>query len=950
MEVVETFEEGFLALTGYKPLAWQKRLFLDMFASNVPEAIDIPTGLGKTSVIPIWLLALSAQAANGSPALPRRLVYVVDRRTVVDQATDVTIGIRCRLMADKPCAIVEKICEGLRSLAVDPDLPLAISTLRGQFVDNGDWRADPARPAIIVGTIDMVGSRLLFSGYGVSRKMRPYHAGLLGADALFVLDEAHLVPPFEKLLEAIEIGGNNFGPRAEEDRKIIPLFKLLSLSATGRTRPGEIFRLSDADLDDEIVKKRLEAKKTIEFVAASKQNLEDVLADQAWRLADGGSANIRCLIYCDSRETAENTKKKIEALAKGDKSKGIAKVEVRTELFVGARRVKERDDAKDWLVRHGFLAGSDAPRERPAFLIATSAGEVGVDIDADHVVCDLVPWERMVQRLGRVNRRGDGNARVIIIDEGEPKPKRPDDLTPKEKRQIISYRALAVVNELPKDSVGFDVSTGALRDLKLRAERDNDLRTRIDNATTPAPLRPGLSRALVDAWSMTSLVEHTGRPEIEPWLRGWIEDDKPQTTLVWRKYLPVRIEGGSASKIEIEDFFEAAPPHTSEKLETETYRVVEWLVARASAALKAKDRSTEQGNEPDVEEFEKSDLEQKASPSPKPLGEDDIVVFALTPALDRRKIYELRDFAEDDDGKKVKERLNRELAGATLVIDARLRGLRSGLLDTTNNEVPSTADGAGNWLDSLTDGSPVVRFHFYPPAAAGAKKRNAREAYAFVTRRSLEGEDLEVIPIETWTTEESRAASRNPQLLTDHQSLAERTAFAIADSVGLSGDNKAAMAIAARLHDEGKKAKRWQLAFNAPRDGGIYAKTTGPINQVLLDGYRHEFGSLEAVAKDEGFAALPKNLQDLVLHLVAAHHGYARPIIATTGCEDAPPSALEERARDVALRFARLQKRWGPWGLAWWETLLRAADQKASRDNDARDDARLADGRDGEDA
>jgi CRISPR-associated endonuclease/helicase Cas3 len=60
-------------------------------------------------------------------------------------------------------------------------------------------------------------------------------------------------------------------------------------------------------------------------------------------------------------------------------------------------------------------------------------------------------------------------------------------------------------------------------------------------------------------------------------------------------------------------------------------------------------------------------------------------------------------------------------------------------------------------------------------------------------------------------------------------------------------------------------------------------------------------------------------MQDLVLHLIAAHHGFARPLIATDGCEDAPPSALEDRAREVALRFARLQNRWGQWGLAWWE-------------------------------
>ena len=56
-----------------------------------------------------------------------------------------------------------------------------------------------------------------------------------------------------------------------------------------------------------------------------------------------------------------------------------------------------------------------------------------------------------------------------------------------------------------------------------------------------------------------------------------------------------------------------------------------------------------------------------------------------------------------------------------------------------------------------------------------------------------------------------------------------------------------------------------------------------------------------------------------------------RPVIGTGGCDDAPPSKLETRAREVALRFARLQRRWGPWALAWWESLLRAADQRASR-------------------
>jgi CRISPR-associated endonuclease/helicase Cas3 len=149
------------------------------------------------------------------------------------------------------------------------------------------------------------------------------------------------------------------------------------------------------------------------------------------------------------------------------------------------------------------------------------------------------------------------------------------------------------------------------------------------------------------------------------------------------------------------------------------------------------------------------------------------------------------------------------------------------------------------------------------------------------------------------------------------------------------------LALAASLHDEGKRAPRWQRAFRAPRekdDGGadkVFAKTRGPINPAILDGYRHEFGSLPYLEKNAGFEALPEDWRDLVLHLVAAHHGQARPLIRTQSCEDAPPSALEERARNVALRFARLQNRWGPWGLAWWEALLRAADQQASRENDA---------------
>jgi len=169
------FDEQFQALTGFKPMRWQKRLYDEHFANGeLPSAISLPTGLGKTAVMAIWLIAFAQQMNSGRVRLPRRLVYVVDRRAVVDQATRFAEDMRANLQKDEAAELRDTL-----GLAKDETLP--ISTLRGQFVDNHDWLADPSRPAIIVGTVDMIGSRLLFEGYGVSRKMRPYHAGLVGA-------------------------------------------------------------------------------------------------------------------------------------------------------------------------------------------------------------------------------------------------------------------------------------------------------------------------------------------------------------------------------------------------------------------------------------------------------------------------------------------------------------------------------------------------------------------------------------------------------------------------------------------------------------------------------------------------------------------------------------------------------------------------------------------------
>lgn len=931
------FSRQFEALTGFEPMRWQERLYHEHFIkSTLPSVVSIPTGLGKTAVMAIWMIALAQQMKSGQVSLPRRMVYVVDRRAVVDQATRFAEDLRTNLQKNEAGELRD-------ALGLSKGEALPISTLRGQFVDNRDWLADPSRPAIIVGTVDMIGSRLLFEGYGVTRKMRPYHAGLLGADTLVMLDEAHLVPPFEALLAEMTENAERYGPQDEERAKLIPKLQLLPLSATGRRQTERPFTLEEKDFrnpDDTTVLERLFAKKRLTLQELDEKKLEDALADQAWGMVqkaqeqnDGENPKttlrpVRIIVYCNSREVAEKTEEALKKKAKGTATEG------RTELLVGARRVKERTDAEERLKELGFLAGM-GEQTAPAFLVATSAGEVGIDLDADHLVCDLVAWERMVQRLGRVNRRGgEGRQADIIVIHSEPKPKKRDAPTADEQTHIRIYQSVKqLFGKLRDESdTAIDVSPESLRRLNESAANDEKLRQLIADASSPAPLRPALNRPLLDAWSMTSLPEHTGRPEVAPWLRGWV-DESPQTTVAWRKYLPIRKELAVTRK-EIEDFFEAAPVHVSETLDTESWRVFEWL----------KKRVVKLGKTPDA------DKKLKATNVVAMLLDVDGKFFQYITLQD---ITGIKDLSSND-----KKRFQALLFGKTLVMDARFGGLKDGLLKDDSSEVVLTADDGSEWLPPIlistkdkkrTISAPVIRFRVLEGSEesdeATEEKNNDdwHESLRFDLERSAEGEVTRWLSVQKWrdtSNNENDRAEGQPQALAEHQCWAADRAEAIGKRLRLPDDYIAMLAAAARLHDEGKRANNWQRAFHAERDAkkfkieGPLAKTRGPINQTLLGGYRHEFGSLPYAKDHAEFKHLSKELQDLALHLIAAHHGYARPLIAVVGCEDAPPSTLEERAREVALRYARQQKRWGPWGLAWWEALLRAADAQASRDND----------------
>lgn len=878
-----TFRATFRQLTGYEPLRWQTRLYVEWFSrGRIPSACDLPTGLGKTSIMAIWLIA-RASGAN----LPRRLVYVVDRRAVVDQAT--------------------RFAETLRetagqALGLDH---LPISTLRGRFVDNREWLADPAALAIIVGTVDMIGSRLLFRGYGVSRRMRPLQAGLLGVDSLVLLDEAHLCAPFEALLRDVATEPD-FAPLGEERRAVVPGFRLLPLSATGKEKGDAPFSLEGSDVDpekDPVAFERFTAAKRLAIqVPAEGQKLEDALAERAWRYAEE-EGPARVLVFCDRRETAVKVKQDLDKRLKAQKLTGAS------ELLVGARRVHERQVLQNWLAEYGFLGGSKQRGDQPAFLVATSAGEVGVDLDADYMTCDLVAWERMVQRLGRVNRRG-GLDRCADIDV----------IVGASKSEVDDPRRRAcqeLLRSLPTIDGRHDASPAALRRLYEHAGRDIELQQLLSSATSKPPLRPALTRALVEAWSLTTLDDHPGRPDVGPWLRGWV-DDEPQITVAWRRWLPWRDESDVPLGDEAEKYLDLAPVHLEEVLEAPTYQVFEVLIDRARAVLKNVSQNNGEQDE--------------ARRLPGLISFDGTGKFRTALTIER-----LADLGNAPGSERKREIA--AFSSQTILVAADLGGLNAdGLLDKTAEQVFTLDEG---WSEDERRRIGLC------PLGPGAEDPDTR---AWKLAGIIPLEDPESTrtnvgrAIRVFVLRQKGAArvgdqtiASRPQRLDEHHAWAAEAARDIAGRLGLPSRYAEVLVTATAHHDLGKQRVLWQVAMNAPSDGP-YAKTTGGGNRRRLNGYRHEFGSLRDVLRTNAFAHLSDEASDLALQLVAAHHGFAHPTLPPFD-PDATTSERERLARDVALRFSRLQRLWGPWGLAWWEALLRAADRCASKRLDEEDES-----------
>lgn len=157
--------------------------------------------------------------------------------------------------------VLREVAERLRAYT-GGGAPLALAQLRGGMPRDDAWAAQPDQPVVAVSTVNQVGSRLLFRGYGVSDGMRPIHAGLLGNDVLLLLDEVHLSVPFQQTLGAVRRyrgwpGRDGAARAALPDR-----WQFVQMSAT----PGSAgdFGLDEKDRENELLARRLAAKKPVD--------------------------------------------------------------------------------------------------------------------------------------------------------------------------------------------------------------------------------------------------------------------------------------------------------------------------------------------------------------------------------------------------------------------------------------------------------------------------------------------------------------------------------------------------------------------------------------------------------------------------------------------------------------------------------------------------------------
>lgn len=122
----------------------------------------------------------------------------------------------------------------------------------------------------------------------------------------------------------------------------------------------------------------------------------ELLSDEGLtRIADEARSGKSVLVVCNLVDRAQTVWRELHTR--------LAESNITVELLHGRFNVRDRL-AKESLVRDA--TGSASEKRRPIVLVATQAVEVSLDIDLDTIYTDPAPLEALIQRFGRINRRG----------------------------------------------------------------------------------------------------------------------------------------------------------------------------------------------------------------------------------------------------------------------------------------------------------------------------------------------------------------------------------------------------------------------------------------------------------------------------------------------------------------------------------------------------------------
>jgi CRISPR-associated endonuclease/helicase Cas3 len=955
----DNFAPFYRAIHGYDPFPWQLRLLRQVASEGWPPVLALPTAAGKTSAIDIAVFALALQAGKplNERTAPLRVFFVIDRRLVVDQAAGHALGLKQALEAAAEGSLVRQVADALRQFG--GNTPLHVVSMRGGMYRDDSWAKTPNQPTVCVSTVDQVGSRLLFRGYGVSEYARPLHAALAGNDALYLLDEAHLSQPFLETLQAVE--RYRRAPWAE--RPLGGPFGVVEISATPSS-PGDRFVLTQEDRDDAELSRRILAGKPARLVEPARFEAE--AAELAVKARSGEAKVIGVVV--NRVASAREVFRRLPGEPFEDKV-----------LLTGRIRPWERDALLGRCLERMRAGRVRSPGDRPLFVVATMTVEVGADLDFDHLITEAAPLPALRQRFGRLDRLGRfGRATgVILLRRAKgPDPIYGDELT----------RTWEWLRERAGESGGaVDFGVNALDGLIQKASKPPP-------PPTPRPA-PFLFPAHLDAWVQTSPAPQPS-PEVAPFLHGADALDTVDVQVVWRADLRSDRE---------EDWLEtvaAAPPRSREAMPVPVNAVREWLREAAPAEVSDTEGTTGQpgsrGPGRRALRWYGPDSEESAPVGPDDIRPGDTLVvpsvyggadsfgwdpLSLSPVPDvgdlcvnqmanmapggghrliRLRLYDGCFGAGQDRPEQEGDSEGRPKSASGFVQDLQrlieqgedYEEALTGLLAALTARPPAESLTAAV-VAQLTATKP--RVVAYPAGVV----LTARVAPGFFGP-GAEAPEPEDDSTDVDDTSSLRAGLYAPAAvgLEEHIDGVVRWVARFASRLGVDEGLAAALKRAARLHDIGKADWRFQYMLYGDEPGdALLAKSGrdwGPDKQErvrrhagLPRGFRHEFVSAALVRNHAGqlLADLDEDLRPLVAYLVGAHHGRGRPFV---------PVIEEEAGKVVTLRwdghaleantdhglwrlgsgwtdgFWRLVRHYGYWGQACLEALLRLADAARS--------------------